>query len=110
MLKKVLTIAAAISLMSASAYALTIDTVNGTSIGGGLFKPSTNVAVVLFTDGTSGKYDGTVYTAGSSNAKGSKEFGAKNSDPKIYWKKTTTPGASSVSNTSWTPDTSWTSQ
>lgn len=109
MLKKVITLAAAAAFLSTSAFALEITSA-GTSIGGGTYKPSNGVTVVLFTDGTSGENNGTKYAAGSANQKGKKEYATNNADPKIYSKVADTAGEPSVADKDWVSAEGWTAQ
>lgn len=108
-MKKIALLLAVSMLMSVSAYALEITT-DGTSIGGGAYKPSNGVKVVLFTNGTAGQSDGTTYAAGSANAKGKKEYATNNTDPKIYSQDAATAGTPTVSANDWTPGDSWKAQ
>lgn len=109
MLKKIITLAAAVAVVSTSAFAMDITSA-GTSIGGGTYKPSNGVKVELYTNGSSGQNDGTTYAAGAANGKGKKEYATNNSDPKIYSKAATTAGDPSVAASTWTPDNTWTAQ
>lgn len=109
MLKRIITMVAIGTFMSVSAHALTITSA-GTSIGGGSYKPSSGVTVVVFTNGAAGTFDGTTYTAGSTNAKGKKEYATTNSDPKIYSQDAATPGTSTVTNNTWAPSGNWKAQ
>jgi hypothetical protein len=106
MLKRIAVMAAIGTFMSISAHALTIGA-DGTSIGGGAFKPSNGVSVVVFTNGTSGAFDGTVFAAGAANVKGKKEYATNNSDPKIYSQDAATPGTPTVADDAWAPSGDW---
>lgn len=107
---KKIAILLAISVFTASsAFALTIDSA-GTSIGGGIYKPSNGVSVVAFTNGTGTNNDGTVYAAGSANIKGKKEYATNNSDPKIYSQDAAAAGTPTVSASDWTPSGTWKAQ
>ena len=91
---------------ASSAFALTITSA-GTSLGGGTYKPSTGVTVVVFTNGTSGAFDGTSYAGGSANVQGKKEFATNSSDPKIYYQDAATAGTPSVAASTWTASGTW---
>lgn len=106
-MKKIIILVALSMLVSASAYALEITT-TGTSIGGGSYKPSNGVKVVVFTNGTAGANDGTTYAAGSANAKGKNEYATNNSDPKIYKQTAATAGTPTVSASTWAASGNWT--
>jgi hypothetical protein len=106
-MKKKLIFAVILSAFTASsAFALTITSA-GTSLGGGTYKPSTGVTVVVFTNGTSGAFDGTVYAGGSANVQGKKEYATNSSDPKIYYKDATTAGTPSVDSSAWAASGDW---
>lgn len=105
-MKKICAIVAVGMLFSTSAFALEITSA-GTSIGGGIYKPSNGVTAVVFTNGTDGQNDGTAYAAGATNIKGKKEYATNNSDPKIYQQDCAEPGKSTVSKYDWTASGNW---
>ncbi|BCS53795.1 hypothetical protein [Geobacter sp. SVR] len=108
-MKKIAVFTALSMLAASSAFALEITSA-GTSIGGGLYKPSNGVSVKVFTNGTASAMDGTAYAAGSANVKGKKEYATNNTDPKLYSKDAATAGTSSITVSTWTADNSWTAQ
>lgn len=105
-MKKICAIVAVGMLFSTSAFALEITSA-GTSIGGGIYKPSNGVTAVVFTNGTAGQNDGTEYAAGAANVKGKKEYATNNADPKIYQQDAATPGTPSVDASTWTASGNW---
>jgi hypothetical protein len=86
---------------SSSAFALTITSA-GSTIGGGIYKPSTGVTAVVFTDD-----GGTKYAGGTTNAQGKKEYATNSTDPKIYQQDAATPGTSTVDAATWTASGTW---
>jgi len=106
MKKKLILAAILTAFASSSAFALTITSA-GTSLGGGIYKPSTGVTAVVFTDGTIGAFDGKTYAAGTANLQGKKEYATNSTDPKTYFQDAATPGTPSVSVYTWTPSGSW---
>ena len=70
-MKKIYSLATALFLLSGTC-ALASSDVSSTAFGSSntTFNASTNVTVMLSTDGTAGAYDGTVYTATSKQTTG----------------------------------------
>lgn len=86
-----LTMAASSALATPTAYS------GATSVGGTSFSSSNKVTVWCATNGTSGSFDGGVYSIRSAHVLGDKTIGSASGDARIYFQTTSAGNASANS-------------
>lgn len=109
--KNLLKIAVIFALCAAASSASYAASMTGTTtLGGSSFSTSNKVSLYVVTNGTSGQFDGTVYSTRSKHTQGDKVIGAISGDPKMYYSTVSTGDTSIVSGAA-TTDTysTWTS-